>query len=199
LVAGRRAYWRHSWSAPVVLVTADGAPFELDALVADLLSGPAGATRVRDWLRSFGFDENAVVAHHAAATASGADVIAAVADMKVDDALSDVFVLDKGLLVVPSPGKTDDATAKRRLATMATQAEPEQLAGKPGARFLPYEELVAARLVKRLPVAYEFALRDGRTVTIRDSFSSTELGKGLTALDRVADRIGTPSAAPVDA
>jgi hypothetical protein len=195
MVAGRRAFWRHSWSDPVALVTADGAPYDLDPLVADLLSGPDGVARVRTWLHGIGFDETAVVAHQAAATANGADVLAAVADMKVDDVLSDVFILDKGLLVLPSPGKTDDARAKQRLRSLVGQLEPKVLAAQPGARFLAYEDMVAARMVKRLPVGYELTLRDGRAVTIRDSFSTTELGKGLDALERVVDRLGTPAPA----
>jgi hypothetical protein len=195
MVAGRRAFWRHSWSDPVALVTADGVPYDLDPLVADLLSGPAGAARVQEWLHGIGFDERAVVAHQAAATANGADVLAAVADMKVDDVLSDVFILDKGLVVLPSPGKTDDARAKQRLRALVGQLEPKTLAVQPGARFLAYEDLVAARMVKRLPVGYELTLRDGGTVTIRDSFSSTELGKGLNALERVVDRLGAPAPA----
>ncbi len=190
LVRAGAASWRHSWSEPAVLVGQDGRPVAVEELVRQALQGPESVGRLRVHLRQLGVDESKAVAEETAATAIGADVVAAVSDLKVDGDLSDILVADTGLIIVPSPGKRHSDKAKQRLHALATQASPQELAGRAGSRFLAYEDVLSARLAKRLPVAFEVNLRDGRTVMIKQTLNSEELGEGFAALGQVLGGMG---------
>jgi Zn-dependent protease with chaperone function len=190
LVRAGAASWRHSWSEPAVLVGRHGQPVAVEELVRQALQGPDSVGRLRVHLRELGMDESKAVAEETAATATGADVVAGVSDLKVDGHLSDVLVADTGLIIVPSPGKRHSDKAKQRLYALATQASPQELAGRAGSRFLAYEDVLSARLAKRLPVAFEVNLRDGRTVMIKQTLNSEELGEGFAALGQVLGGMG---------
>jgi hypothetical protein len=194
LVRAGAAFWRYSWSESATLVRADGSPFPVDQFVAAAASGqPEQVARVRADLRAYGVDESGVVVQEATATATGADVVAAVSDLKVDDELSDVLVTNTGLIVVPSPGKQDSDVAKQRLAAMATQTPLQELTARPGARFVPFEEIADGRLAKKFPVTYELTMRSGAVVTIKQTLNSEDLGKGFEAIGRVVGGIARPA------
>jgi hypothetical protein len=74
---------------------------------------------------------------------------------KVDGRPRDVLILDNGLILIPCPKSADGG--KRRLAELANSAPVEQLASKH--TFLPYEEVAAVRVTKRVPVKLHVTLQ----------------------------------------
>ncbi|MGC9669105.1 M48 family metalloprotease [Planosporangium sp. 12N6] len=189
--AGR---WQHSWSQSATLVGRDGSALDLTPLVAAAVGGPAGAAELRARLHGWGVDTAVARAEQTAATAVGAEVVAAVSDLKSADGLYDVLVFSTGLQLVPSPGKKHHEQAKRRLYKLAAETAPAELAARAGGRFLAFEDIATARLAKRVPVTFEVTMRDGGTVTLRQSLHSEELGEGFKALGGVVGAMGRDDA-----
>ena len=122
------------------------------------------------------------------ATASGSDIIGAMANLKVDGLHTDLVLLDRGLVLVPAPKSTDNG--KDRLRALLTSGPVEELATR--FRFLPYEEIAAATITKRTPVKAELRTHAGVTVTVEERWTGEQLGESrdalLGVLDRIADR-----------
>lgn len=98
---------------------------------------------------------------------------------------TDLVVLDRGLVLVPGPKSTDNG--KRRLAELLQSGPVEELAAR--FRFLPYEEIAAATLTKRMPVRAELRTHHGATITLEERWSGEQLGESRDALLEALDRI----------
>lgn len=166
------ARWRHSWSGPAELVGADGEVLDVDPVVTLALS-PGSVPEARARLVELGVDVESTGQVNEAATAHGGDVVGGLASVKVDGKKHDVLVLDNGLILVPTPKK--DEFGKQRLLGLLQSGSVVQLASYH--RFLAYEEIAVARVLKQIPVRAELTLHDGRTVSISEAWSGERLAK----------------------
>jgi Zn-dependent protease with chaperone function len=181
------AFWRHSWSGPARLTDAAGAELDFEE-IAKLAVSPDTLEVARARLADAGVRVEAAAIVERRASANGSDVIGAMANLKVDGQHTDLVVLDRGLVLVPGPKSTDNG--KRRLAELLQSGPVEELATR--FRFLPYEEIAAATITKRMPVRAELRTHSGATVTLEERWSGEQLGESrdvlLEALDRIVQR-----------
>lgn len=183
IVRAGAARWRHSWSGPVTLVDVAGTPVEVDQLAAAAAAGQVAQVRAR--LAGWRVDLTAATRAEASATATGAEPVAGIVNAKVDGARRDLVILTTGLVIVPGMPRLRMRRAKQRMQHLLTGVRPEELAGTPGHRFVPYEEIAAGALVRRMPVTYELTLHSGGRLRIRWGGESEELGPGWEMLGRL--------------
>ena len=171
-VQGGVARWRHSWGGPPQLTGRDGTALD-PASVATLAlrSETVGAARAS--LADLGVDVESAGQVATAPTAHGAEVLGGLASVKVDGAKHDVLILDLGLILVPTP-KRDEHGKQRMLALLASGSVVELASHH---RFLAYEEIAWAVITKRIPVHADLTLHDGRTVSLRETWSGEGLSK----------------------
>lgn len=176
----------HSWAEPAKLVTVnDGEPLELRTL-AELALQPNGLQEARGRLAAAGIDVQAAGPVERTATAVGAKVIAALANVKIDSADHDVVVLDRGLVLIANPGKADDG--KKRLQELLGRVSPAELAA--GHWYVPYEEVASVTVTKRTPVRADLVLHDGRQIAVHETWTGELVTKDsrdvlLEVLDRL--------------
>lgn len=170
------ARWRHSWTGTAELVAPDGSHLDLGA-VAALVADPATVGAARDRLKVLRIDPAATAGDPGTATA-GAEVVGGLVNMVVDGSRTDLLIVDTGLLLVPGLPRSQNGSAKRRLAQVASNAN-----AAPGARFVPYADVSGATQTRRTPKAWDLSLRDGNTLSLRASLDSDELPGGWAALD----------------
>lgn len=182
------AYWRHSWAEPIALTDAGGAPLDFEE-IAKLAVSPDTLAEARARLAAAGVRVEAAAIVERRATASGSDVIGAMANLKVDGEHTDLVLLDRGFVFVPAPKSTDNG--KDRLHSLLRSGPVEELATR--YRFLPYEEAAAATVTKRGPVRAEVRTHDGATVAIEERWTGDQLGESRDALLGVLDRIAERS------
>jgi len=172
------ARWRHSWTGTAELVAADGSHLDLGGLAA-LAVDPATVATARERLAELRID--------LAATPAGdgeqarPEVVGGVVNLVVDGARTDVLVVDTGLFLLPGLPRSQNGSAKRRLAEFAAADGAQREAAAPGSRFVPYAEVSNATQVKRR--SWDLALRDGTTLAVRPALDSDELPGGWAALD----------------
>jgi Zn-dependent protease with chaperone function len=163
--------WRHSWSGPVRFVDRTGEEFPADE-IARLAAEPSTMDKARAMLG--GLNLGAATQIGRSATAEGADVLGGLADVKVGDQSFDVLILDRGLVFVPSNGKSDQG--RQRLRWLIQSAPVAELARRHW--FLPYEEIAVAKVLKQIPVRVELTLHNGQSVSLRETWGGEDLGKG---------------------
>ncbi|MHA7133289.1 M48 family metalloprotease [Oerskovia turbata] len=171
-VASGAATWRLSWSGPAELVGPDGEPIPL-ADVSRLALDPAGVDEAVARLTALGIDATRGVQVAAKATAHGADVLGGLANVKVDDAQHDVLVLDTGLVLRPCPKKTDGG--KNRLIELLQSGEIVDIAARN--RYIAFEDIREAVIVKAGPVRVDLTLHDGTVVKVHETWSGERLTK----------------------
>lgn len=182
---GDNARWRHSWSGPIEFVDAGGAPLDVDTIALTAVTQPGELPQLRARLVELGVREDDGQLVNTAASATNAEVVGALANVKVDGVAHDLVLLDAGFVFVPSPKSSDDG--KQRLTLLVSSASPSQLAKDH--RFLPYEEVVSARITKNVPLRIALTLHDGTTVAIHETWTGEQLGKSSDALRAVAERL----------
>ncbi|GIE83395.1 hypothetical protein Aph02nite_93450 [Actinoplanes philippinensis] len=178
------ARWQHSWSAPAQLVDGEGRPVDY-AEIAKLAVSPATVGEARQRLAAIGIHVEAARVVEAKATASGADVIGAMANVRVDEQEHDLILLDRGFLFVPAPKSSSEG--EKRLHELLSNNDPAVLAQH--YRFVPYEEVTATRITKAVPINAELDLHGGVTVSIKERWASDQLGKSRDTLEAVLNRI----------
>lgn len=183
------AYWRHSWSEPVKLIDADGAGVDFEE-IAKLAVSPDTVEQARTRLAEVGVRVEAAAIVERTATATGADLIGALANFKVDGVHTDLVLLDRGFVFVPGPKSTDDG--KDRLQSLISSGPIEELAKR--YHFLPYEEIASVTITKRSPVRAELRTHNGTVIPLEGRWTGEELGKSQDALLAVLDRIVLRSA-----
>jgi len=182
------AYWRHSWTGPVKLTDAAGTELEFEE-IARLAVSPDTVEEARARLAQAGIRVEAAAIIERRATATGSDIIGALANVKVDGMHTDLVLLDRGFVFVPGPKSTDNG--KDRLRTLLSSGPVEELAAR--FRFVPYEEIAAATISKRTPVRAELRMHDGATVAVEERWTGEQLGESRDALLSVLDRIAQRS------
>ncbi len=173
------ARWRHSWTGTAELVAPDGSHLDLGALAA-LVADPATVATARERLMALGIDPSAPAGVRGG-PASRAEVVGGVVNLVVDGARTDLLIVDTGLLLVPALPRSQNGSAKRRLARLAAGELRDDAA--PGSRFVPYADVTGATQTRRAPKAWDFRLRDGDTLTLRAALDSDELPGGWAALE----------------
>ena len=178
------AFWQHSWSEPARLVDAHGQPVDFTEIAKLAV---AHETLDLAWARLGQAGIRADVARvvEARATATGADVIGAMANVKVDGAPTDLILLSRGFLFVPAPRSTDKG--EERIGRLLSSNDVADLAKT--YRFVPFEEVAAATVVKAVPINAELTLHDGATVTLKESWSGDTVGDSRDTLEAVLTRI----------
>jgi Zn-dependent protease with chaperone function len=174
------ARWRHSWTGTAELVTPDGGHFDLGGLAA-LAGDPATVATARDRLTALGVDLAGTGG--AGDGATRAEVVSGLVNLVVDGSRTDLLIVDTGLLLVPGLPRSQNGSAKRRLAQFAAADLPQRDEAAPGSRFVPYADLAGATQTRRTPKSWDFRLRDGGTLTLRTALDSDELPGGWAALD----------------
>ena len=173
------ARWRHSWTGAAELVAPDGSHLDLGGLAA-LVADPATVDAARERLAALGIDPAAAVGARGGPV-SRAEVVGGVVNLVVDGSRTDLLIVDSGLLLVPGLPRSQNGSAKRRLARLAAAADLDDDAA-PG-RFVPYADVTGATRTRRAPRSWDFRLRDGGTLTLRAALDSDELPGGWAALD----------------
>lgn len=161
------ARWKLSWSGPAELLGPNGEPLPLGE-IARLAVTPGGLEEALRRLNDLGVDPGSATLAERSDSAIGARYLAGIANCKVDGVPHDLVVLSNGLVLMADPGKADKG--KQRLQAVVSAGPAAELAAQH--RFLPYEDVVAARLVKETPVRAEFVLHNGQTVDIREGWIS---------------------------
>ncbi|MFI7596659.1 M48 family metallopeptidase [Actinoplanes sp. NPDC049681] len=179
------AYWQHSWTGPARLIDADGTELDFEE-IAKLAVAPATLEEARARLADRGVRIEAAGIIERKATANGSDIIAAIANLKVDGAHTDLVLLDRGFVFVPGPKSTDNG--KQRLQELLSSASVEQLATS--YRFVPFEEVRATTITKRTPVRAELHLHDGAVVAMEERWTGEQLGDSRATLLGVLDSLG---------
>jgi hypothetical protein len=169
--------WRHSWTGTAELVTLNGGHLDLGGLAAQAID-PATVGHARERLAAIGVDLTATAGDGDVRGAAHADVLGGLVNLVVDGSRTDVLIVDTGLLMMPGLPRSQNGTAKRRLAQLAA-------AGVPGstARFVAYGDVASAAQTRRTPKSWDLNLRDGSTLTVRTTLDSDELPGGWAALD----------------
>ncbi|MEV6493551.1 peptidase, partial [Actinoplanes sp. NPDC051633] len=170
------ARWRHSWTGTAELVARDGSHLDLGAIAAKV-ADPRTVGAARDRLAALGIDPTAAAGDRGAAAAR-AEVVGGVVNLVVDGSRTDMLIVDTGLLLVPGLPRSQNGSAKRRLARVAATADET-----PGTRFVAYAEVSDATQTRRTPKAWDLRLRDGGTLSVRAALDSDELPGGWAALD----------------
>ena len=185
------ARWRHSWSGPAELVGRDDQVLDLAPVAtAALQPETVGAARAR--LAEIGVDVTSTGQVAETATAHGGEVLGGLASVKVDGTKHDVLVLDIGMILVPTPKK--DEYGKARMISLLQSGSVVQLASYH--RFLAYEQIAIAHIVKRTPLHADLTLHDGRTLSLKETWTGETLDKesSLRLLERLLAY--EPEAAP---
>jgi Zn-dependent protease with chaperone function len=172
------ARWRHSWTGTAELVTPDGGHLDLGGLAA-LAADPATVATARERLTELGVDLGVITPEGQAR----ADVVSGVVNLVVDGSRTDLLIVDTGLFLVPGLPRSQNGSAKLRLARFAAADVQQRDTTAPGSRFVPYADLAGATQIRRTPKAWDLSLRDGGTLSVRTALDSDELPGGWAALD----------------
>jgi Zn-dependent protease with chaperone function len=172
------ARWRHSWTGNAELIAADGSHLDLGGLAA-LASDPATVATARERLAELGIDPAAGPGAETAQTRP--EVVGGVVNVLVDGSRTDLLIVDTGLVLVPGLPRSQNGSAKRRLAQFAAADLPHRDQTAPGSRFVPFAEVAGASRTKRR--SWDLNLRDGGTMSVRTALDSDELPGGWAALD----------------
>jgi hypothetical protein len=176
--AGR---WRNSWTEGPELVDVHGVELPIDD-IARLAAAPATVDTARKRLADAGISVTSARQESTAASAVDATLLGGLANMKSGKAIVDVLVLSNGLVLVPAPKSTDHG--RRRLRGLIDSAPVADLAR--AHRFVAYEDIASARVLKAVPVRVAITLHDGETVELLQPWTGETLTKGDDDLLREA-------------
>ncbi|MFI7604177.1 M48 family metallopeptidase [Micromonospora sp. NPDC049366] len=171
-VRSGRARWELSWTGPARLVGADGEPWDL-AEIAKLAVSPQTVDEALTRLRERGIDPGSATVVQQRVTGRDADLIGALANMKIDGKEHDLLVLDRGLVLIADPGRA--SKGEERLKALVGSTPVAQLAATHP--FLPYEEITSVEVTREVPLKATLTLHGGRTVAVQELYSSELLEK----------------------
>ncbi|MFU8871949.1 M48 family metalloprotease [Micromonospora sp. SL4-19] len=166
------AHWQLSWSGPARLVGPSGEPWDL-AEIAKLAVSPETVDEALARLAERGVDVTQATVVQARASARDADLIAALANIKIDGREHDVLVLDNGLILIPDPGKSSEG--ENRLKALLGSGPVSELATRHP--YLPYEEIASVEVTRQVPLKATLTLHDGRVVQVQELMASELLEK----------------------
>ncbi|WP_436525575.1 hypothetical protein [Actinoplanes sp. HUAS TT8] len=102
-----------------------------------------------------------------------AGVLGALPNVRVDGGHADVILLEKGLVFVPCPDKTDDGD--KRVGALLAGHDPADLATR--YRYLAYDDVATVRVDRPVPIDATLLLHDGRTVTVRERWTAERVDR----------------------
>jgi hypothetical protein len=173
------AFWHQSWTKGPQLTDRAGTPIDLEA-VARLAVSPDTLPQARARLAEMGIAVESAAVQEQSATTRGSNVIAGMANTKVDGADSDLLVLDEGLVVVPGGGKTEGG--RNRMIAVLQSTPVEQLSRS--YRFIPYEEIKSVSFTKKIPLRARLHLHNGQSVELREAWTGEGLHKKSSEVTR---------------
>ncbi|SNY66025.1 M48 family metallopeptidase [Paractinoplanes atraurantiacus] len=182
-VRSGQARWEHSWSSPARVVHSTGVPVDYSE-IAKLAVAPETLAEARARMAQLGVHVEAARVVETRATGAGADVIGAMANVRVGDQETDLIVLNQGLILVPAPKSTDEGD--QRIARMLSSHNPAELAKT--YRYVPFEEVTAARIVKAVPLNAELTLHGGATLVLKERWSGDTIGDSRDTLTEILRR-----------
>ncbi|MEV4542922.1 M48 family metallopeptidase [Micromonospora echinaurantiaca] len=171
-VRAGRARWELSWTGPARLVGADGEPWDL-AEIAKLAVSVQTVDEAVIRLRELGVDPTAATVVQRRVSGRDADLVGALANIKIDGVEHDVLVLDRGLVLIANPGKASQG--EKRLRALVGSVPMAELAATH--TFLPYEEMTSAEVKREIPLKATLTLHDGRRLAMQELFASELLEK----------------------
>ncbi|MEU4554962.1 M48 family metallopeptidase [Micromonospora violae] len=185
-VRAGQAHWQLSWSGPAQFVGPEGQPWDL-AEIAKLAVAPQTLDVALARLTELGIDPAGATVVEDRVSGRDADLIGALANIKIDSTEHDVLVLDRGLVLIADPGKASQG--EKRLGELVTSVPIAELAARH--TFLPYEEIVSVDVTREIPLKAELTMHDGRVLAIQELYSSELLEKqSRKTLLRVFGQIG---------
>lgn len=193
------ARWEHSWAGPGSrLIGGDGA--ELDLIdVAALACDPASLFDARARLAERGIDvTTARAVERRWMDLSQAASFGYVANCLIAGELTDIILLHRGLLLVPSPPGRDLSSLDRRLRMLRDGAA---LGATAGSRFIPFEAIRDAPVTRRLSEMSKVVLFTGEKIDIRSGSETIEFptsGALATLLASAAGGVSVAALAPLD-
>ncbi|HEY8455081.1 MAG TPA: M48 family metallopeptidase [Actinopolymorphaceae bacterium] len=173
----------HRWDRSARLLFPDGEEFEVRTIIETLESGPRGAKRVREWLTEVGIDMSLAAPRKIQADPSTANLLGAMANVKVGGNPMDLLITDSGLVLLPCPRRTDQG--KRRLTLLVQNHTVSELARRPESLWIPYEEIASVTVDKEYPLRAQLELHDRTTYDVQETLSGEELGKSADTLRKI--------------
>ncbi|MGW5560621.1 M48 family metallopeptidase [Micromonospora sp. NPDC003944] len=171
-VRSGQAHWQLSWSAPAQLVGPDGQPLDL-AEIAKLAVAPQTLDVALARLAELGVDPSGATVVEDRVSGRNADLIGALANIKIDGTEHDVLILDRGLVLIADPGKASQG--EKRLRELVGSVPVAELAA--GNTFLPYEEIVSVDVKREVPLKAELTVHGGRVLALQELMASELLEK----------------------
>ncbi|HEY1175594.1 MAG TPA: hypothetical protein VGF17_05510, partial [Phytomonospora sp.] len=152
-----------------------------------------GAERLRALFAEVGVDPAAAVGGDTRADARTAVYSGLESNVSWDGSPHDMAVTDEGIVLLPCPKSTEGA--HERLLAHARDHRPHELAALPGAVWVAYEEIAAAKAVRKVPLKYRLSLEDGSAHVLARAFPCETVGdpdgplsRRLALLERKAAR-----------
>ncbi|WP_214103593.1 M48 family metallopeptidase [Acrocarpospora catenulata] len=178
------ANWRHSWSSPPDFLTPDGTEPPLSQ-IAELALHPGGLPETRDRLADLGIDVGAATQERLHPQASGTEVIGGMANTRVNGTPHDLLLLTGGFVLIPNPGRVNKG--RLRLMDLVEDTPADKLAANN--RYLAFETVDKAEIVRRVPLRFRLTLADGQLLDIRERWTGEELPNSRTTLTEVLERL----------
>ncbi|HEX5996784.1 MAG TPA: M48 family metallopeptidase [Jiangellales bacterium] len=168
------AEWRHSWSSGAELTsTGDGLSLDLTE-AARLAVVPETVARARRRLIALGVELAAVLeAGPPEAAAPEGEVLGGFANIKANKVPHDLLVLDIGLVLIADPGPFEKG--RERLTRLIESTPPTELMERH--RFIRYEDIARARIVKTVPIRAELELSGGGHISLAAGWTTPQLTK----------------------
>lgn len=181
----------HRWDGPARLVARDGSEFDPGEVVRPLWEDASGggAARVREALRRYGIDMRNATPQRLRHDGRNADVVGALANVKVDGAETDLILTDQGLVLVPAPKRSSDK-GEERVVALLRQRPVRELVADPANRWIPYEEINVAEVHKQVPVQASLRLHGGGVVQLKESWTGEQIGRSRDVLLEVLASFG---------
>ncbi|MDV3222236.1 M48 family metallopeptidase [Intrasporangium sp.] len=192
---------RHAtnWSGPWQIVREDGTLLDTESVVADALTDPDGATRLRAWLTTQGVDLDSDAGEP---TPERARLLAVTTLMTGPwEGRRDGYFYSTGLLFLDPgdeavsriPGAQNQSRQRERVTDTASQGL-ERLRGLSGAQWFDRDEVTAARIAGLADPKVTLRLSNGSVVQMRgksDSWSSEDAHAALRDIfaDKLVDNV----------
>lgn len=166
---------KQRWDQSLELAyVSDGSEYSADEFEELLEDGQGGVDAFLSALAERGIElgDGAVV--KVSADAQTANVLAALANFKVDGKHKDLIITDEGLVLVPAPRRTDDG--ETRLRKLLESAPIAEIAGRSTSLWIPYEDVRGAEILRKLPMRVRLDRHGQESVELRQVLMGDALG-----------------------
>ncbi|MBM7783768.1 M48 family metallopeptidase [Tenggerimyces flavus] len=166
---------KQRWDQSLELVyVSDGSAYSADEFEELLEDCQAGVDTFVRRLAERGIELDAGAVVKASADAQTANVLAALANFKVDRKNMDLLVTDEGLVFVPAPRSTDNGDV--RLQKLLDSAPVAEIAARSNSLWIPYEEVRGGEVLRKLPMKVRLDRHGKDPVELRQVLTGDALG-----------------------